>query len=153
MNIEQSVTVRGSFHVDGDLVIEGTLEGKVFVTGRLVVSPSGAISGEATCSGGHLSGRLSGVLHSDRPVQVDPGAVVAGRIMAPALDFSGEGPGFEAMLPDATAPRTIAAQREALPRDPVTVQRSRSAAPRPPAVTGDRSQIIVKPTAALGESR
>lgn len=156
MNIDKSVTVRGSFQVDGDLVIEGRLEGSVFVTGRLDIGPDGVLVGEATCCGGALRGKLSGILRSDEPVEIDPRAVVAGRVMAPALDFGGSVQSYERPAPEriepAPRPRQSAARPAEEPRPAPTKPASavaRSTASRIPTVTGDRSQVLVNPDAVL----
>jgi len=134
VKIEKGTTVRGSFQVEGDLVLEGGLEGKVFVTGRLEILATGVLTGEATCSGGSILGRVSGIVHASEPVAVATEAVIAGRIMAPALDFGG------GSAPAADSrPRT-----EPPPRHP-----SRTA--RPPTVTGDMGQVVVTPGAVLRE--
>jgi hypothetical protein len=132
MRIEKDTTVRGSFQVEGELVVEGTLEGKVFVTGRLEIASTGVLTGEATCTGGAILGRLSGIVHSGEPVSVSSDAVVSGRVVAPALDFGGAG-------------QEPAARPAAEPRSARRAQRSA----RPPTVTGDESQVLVRPGAVL----
>jgi cytoskeletal protein CcmA (bactofilin family) len=132
VKIEKGTTVRGSFQVEGDLLVEGGLEGKVFVSGRLEIAASGALTGEATCAGGAIHGRVSGIVHSAEPVSVAEQAVVSGRIMAPALDFAGRS--------DRIAPP---ASEDAGPGRPATR--------RPPTVTGDRSQVVVRPESVLRE--
>jgi len=126
MRIEKDTTVRGSFQVEGELVLEGTLEGKVFVTGRLEIARTGVLTGEATCTGGTIEGRLSGIVHSGEPVSVSSDAVISGRVVAPALDFGGS-------VQDAPARPARRAQRAA----------------RPPTVTGDESQVLVRPASVL----
>jgi cytoskeletal protein CcmA (bactofilin family) len=133
MRIEKDTTVRGSFQVEGELVVEGTLEGKVFVTGRLEIAPTGVLTGEATCTGGAILGRLSGIVHSGEPVSVSSDAVVSGRVVAPALDFGG-------------AEQTLAAR--SVPEEP-RQPRPAGRPARPPTVTGDESQVIVRPGAVL----
>jgi len=138
MRIEKDTTVRGSFQVEGELVVEGTLEGKVFVTGRLEIARTGVLMGEATCTGGAILGRLSGIVHSGEPVSVSSDAQVSGRVVAPALDFGG-GQQETASRPPAGGPV------QAGPRRP-----RRSGRPlRPPTVTGDESQVLVRPAAVL----
>jgi hypothetical protein len=132
MRIEKDTTVRGSFQVEGELVVEGTLEGKVFVTGRLEIARTGVLTGEATCTGGAIEGRLSGIVHSGEPVSVSSDAVVSGRVVAPALDFGG-------------GERDGAVRRAA---GPPPGRRARRDA-RPPTVTGDESQVLVRPGAVL----
>ena len=132
MRIEKDTTVRGSFQVEGELVVEGTLEGKVFVTGRLEIARTGVLTGEATCAGGAIHGRLSGIVHSGEPVSVSSDAVVSGRVVAPALDFGGGEQVLDARPPSGS------------PRPP---RASRSL--RPPTVTGDESQVLVRPAAVL----
>jgi len=138
MKIEKDTTVRGSFQVEGELVVEGTLEGKVFVTGRLEIARSGVLTGEATCTGGTIHGRLSGIVHSSEPVSVSSDAVVSGRVVAPALDFGG---GEQEL-----APRPPAGGTE--PGDPRRPRRTDRPL-KPPTVTGDESQVLVRPAAVL----
>lgn len=151
MHIDKSVTVRGSFQVEGDLVLEGTLEGRVFVTGRLEVGRTGVLIGEANCSGGRLLGKLSGILSSDEPVDVDAAAVVSGRVAAPALDFVRR---TEAAPREAAPPRGATARPFAGRSDDEAGGRpaARGAAPPPPTVTGDRSKVVVDPSAVLEET-
>ena len=138
MRIEKDTTVRGSFQVEGELVVEGTLEGKVFVTGRLEIARSGVLTGEATCTGGAIHGRVSGIVHSGEPVSVSSDAVVSGRVVAPALDFGGKEPEL--------APRP--ATRGTLPGGSRRPPRSDRPL-KPPTVTGDESQMLVRPAAVL----
>lgn len=164
MNIDRDTTVRGSFQVEGDLRVEGTLEGKVFVTGRIILVETGVITGEVKCSGGTVSGRFSGVLHSDEPVDVDPKARVAGRIVAPALDFSGAeafemhppGPGVtfaEAVSTPPVQPSRHPIPQEAEPAPAPSAHEDRPRTRRAPRVTGDRSQVLVEPSAIVEQRR
>lgn len=138
MRIEKDTTVRGSFQVEGDLLVEGSLEGKVFVTGRLEIARTGVLMGEATCTGGAILGRLSGIVHSGEPVSVSSDARVSGRVVAPALDFGGAEQ-EPVPRPAAGAPEPDGPRRTRRPGRPL----------RPPTVTGDESQVLVRPAAVL----
>ncbi len=159
MLIDKGVTVRGSFQVEGDLEIMGILEGKVLVSGRLVIGEGGSLTGEATCSGGSVAGRLTGVLTSDEVVTVGQGATVSGRIIAPALDFgtaSGADQSMRAAADEPSRPAREPARAPAREPEPghATQSRDRAArSQRPPTVTGDRSQVLVSPGAILRDGR
>jgi hypothetical protein len=157
VRIEKGTTVRGSFQVEGDLLVEGNLEGKVFVTGRLAIGPTGVLTGEATCAGGVVRGRLSGVVHSSEPVAVDDRAAVSGRVMAPALDFGGgERPASTALdpgggeRPASTALDPGGGERPASTALGPGGGKRAGTGSRPPTVTGDRPQVVVTPDAVLG---
>ena len=157
MLIDKGVTVRGSFQVGEDLEIRGILEGKVLVSGRLVIADGGSLTGEATCRGGSVAGRLAGVLQSDEVVTVEQGSDVSGRIVAPALDFGGSGAAPAAGVARGALDARLAGGEDAARPAPGGetrpardgIQRSR----RPPTVTGDRSQVVVSPASILGGRR
>jgi len=73
-----TVRVRGRLLGDGDLRIEGDIEGEVRVRGSLDVSEGGNVRGNVTASAVTLSGSLTGDVDAEGAVLIRAGAKVAG---------------------------------------------------------------------------
>lgn len=73
--------IRGRIHGEGDLVVEGRVEGDLSIRGELTIAESGAVVGEAieaqTIS---VSGTLEGDVASAGPVRFFAGSQVKGNV-------------------------------------------------------------------------
>ena len=52
--------VKGTITVEGDLRLDGIIEGNVSCRGKVVIGPQGRIKGNVTCTGAVLHGMLQG---------------------------------------------------------------------------------------------
>jgi len=89
--------VKGDIITQGDIRIDGTVEGSLTSKGKLVVGNTGHITGEIDCITGHISGTLEGTISvsemlkvmatgkisgetSYGKLSVEPGAELEGRL-------------------------------------------------------------------------
>jgi cytoskeletal protein CcmA (bactofilin family) len=91
--------VRGRVGGEGDLRIEGRVEGDVHVTGQLSIDEGAEIVGEVDAAVVVISGALSGGLVTRGPVTIRSGARFSGTITGTAAEVSlEEGGSFEGRI-------------------------------------------------------
>ncbi|MFO0615183.1 MAG: polymer-forming cytoskeletal protein [Polyangiaceae bacterium] len=88
-----SVRVRGRLTGDGDVRIEGQIEGDVQVSGALVVDARGSITGGTRASAVDIEGRVQGDVTADGVVAIKRGAHVEGNISGAEISLD-EGASF-----------------------------------------------------------
>lgn len=100
--IGSSAHVRGRIHGDGDLVIEGHVEGDLAIRGDLTIAEGASVKSEG---GGHvveahavtIAGELTGDLAASGPVRLAPSAQVSGNLRGSAVAID-EGARFAGRL-------------------------------------------------------
>jgi cytoskeletal protein CcmA (bactofilin family) len=100
--IGSAAHVRGRIHGDGDLVVEGQVEGDVAIRGDLTIAEGGSIKSEGA---GHaveahavsVAGTLTGDLSASGPVRLAPSAQVSGNLRGSAVAID-EGARFTGRL-------------------------------------------------------
>lgn len=138
MLIEKNNVLSGNFRVDGDLVVEGSLQGDVVVTGTFCIGPGGKVEGTVRCTGATIRGGFDGTLWSAAAVRVHPAALLRGSVLAREVVFD-EGD------------RAVTAA-EVTPGEPDRPREEKEAVRPPskiPLVTGTIGKLIVKPTSIL----
>jgi hypothetical protein len=143
MLVDKNNVISGSFSIDGDLVVAGTLSGEAAVRGAFVVEKEGSAEGTVRCSRAVVAGRFSGALSSETAVHVEPGALIQGKVLAREVLFNPPEPRREA---------------ETTPSAPERIQKESATAPVPaagkmPLVTGTSGKVTVRPTCVLKGSR
>jgi cytoskeletal protein CcmA (bactofilin family) len=79
--IGNGARVRGRIHGEGDLVIEGTVEGDVAVRGELTIAEGGSVSSEAVeAQTVTIAGALEGDVSATGPVRLAAGSRVRGNL-------------------------------------------------------------------------
>jgi cytoskeletal protein CcmA (bactofilin family) len=100
--IGSAAHVRGRIHGDGDLVIEGHLEGDLAIRGDLTIAEGASVKSEGA---GHaveahavsIAGTLTGDLAASGPVRLAPSAQVSGNLRGSAVAID-EGARFAGRL-------------------------------------------------------
>jgi cytoskeletal protein CcmA (bactofilin family) len=73
--------IRGRIHGDGDLVVEGRVEGDLSIRGELTIAEGGAVTGEAIeAQTVTVSGTLEGDVAAAGPVRLVAGSRVKGNL-------------------------------------------------------------------------
>lgn len=72
--------VKGDIITQGDIRIDGTVDGSVTSKGKLVVGNTGHITGEVNCVTGHISGNLEGVISVSEMLKVQATGKLSGDI-------------------------------------------------------------------------
>lgn len=58
--IGSGTKISGNIETNGDIRIDGEIEGNIFSKGKVVVCPNGRVKGEVNCSNAEVSGSLEG---------------------------------------------------------------------------------------------
>lgn len=98
--------IHGDIECAGDLRIDGAIEGKLNVRGKMVIGNGGKLNGEANCRNADISGSLEGTINVQellslkatstfkgdivtKRLSIEPGSVFTGTC---TMDGQGEGP-------------------------------------------------------------
>ena len=133
--IGQGTVIRGAIRGDGDVEIEGRVEGVVAIDGDVTVSSSGRIKAQDELTGARVSvaGAVAGAIRGTSSIVLEDGARVVGDLHAPSIGIR---PGGllrgHVTTGDSAPPRAVArprvADRPAASRE-TTVRASAKAAP------------------------
>ena len=92
--IAQGTKIKGDFNSEGDFRIDGTIEGNIITSGKVVVGKSGFIKGTLQGTEAHFEGKfsgkltLSGVLTLKSTAHIE-GEVVVGKLaVEPGASFN-----------------------------------------------------------------
>jgi len=85
--IGASVRVKGNFHGDGNIVIEGEVEGNVKTKNFLLVGKSAKISADITAKDARVGGKVSGNIKVQGYLEIESSARINGDIHAKELSI------------------------------------------------------------------
>ena len=94
-NIEGDIRVNGTLSCDGDLIIDGQLEGQLSVKGKLTITELGNVSADTKAANLMVAGKLNGKIKADKSVLIKSSASVVGPIETNSIviedgaDYSG----------------------------------------------------------------
>jgi cytoskeletal protein CcmA (bactofilin family) len=96
--IGSSARVRGRIHGDGDLLVEGQVEGDVSIRGDLTIAEGGVVTTKAVeAQSVTIGGTLEGDVSASGPVRLVSGARVRGNLRGSAVSID-EGARFSGRL-------------------------------------------------------
>src|SRR5580658_7972240 len=96
--IGSGARVRGRVHGDGDLLVEGALEGDLAIRGELTIAEGGSVSGETIeAQSVMVAGSLDGDVASTGPVRLVAGSRVRGNLRGSTVGID-EGARFSGRL-------------------------------------------------------
>jgi len=72
--------VKGDIVTQGDIRIDGRIEGSITSKGKLVVGNTGVIEGEVNCVTGNVSGNLKGIINVSEMLKVQSTGKISGEI-------------------------------------------------------------------------
>jgi len=85
-NIGKSITIKGDLSGDEDLVIEGTVEGKIELpNNQLTVGGNGEVKADVAAKSVVIVGKVSGNVTGTERVEIDAQGVLDGDVKAPRL--------------------------------------------------------------------
>lgn len=150
--IGRGTTVRGNVQADGDLDIQGRVEGSVAVKGELIIGDGALIRSDVTGRRVIVRGAVAGNISGEEAVVLEEGARVVGNLVAPRVGIrpgallrgsvSTEGP-LPAPVSHARAPASASAR--SAPRPAVVMSSPASE----PAVVSRPAPRVAAPTARL----
>ncbi|MEE9384180.1 MAG: polymer-forming cytoskeletal protein [Nannocystaceae bacterium] len=83
--IGREITVRGTLDGAEDLVVEGRIEGRVQLAGRLTVAPGATLEAHIEAQGVELHGEVVGDVSATESVIIQAGARIVGNVSAPRV--------------------------------------------------------------------
>jgi cytoskeletal protein CcmA (bactofilin family) len=96
--IGNGARVRGRVHGDGDLVVEGAIDGDLAIRGELMVAEGGSVHGESIeAQSVTVAGSLEGDVASTGPVRLVAGSRVRGNLRGSTVGIE-EGARFSGRL-------------------------------------------------------
>lgn len=93
--IDSGTVITGDVKTEGNIRVDGTLEGSVRAKGKVVVGPSGKIEGEVFCQNADISGTLKAKITVSELLSLQSTANLLGDIITnklkiePGAEFSG----------------------------------------------------------------
>tara|TARA_R110000868_G_scaffold141177_1_gene357464 strand:+ start:17031 stop:17456 length:426 start_codon:yes stop_codon:yes gene_type:complete len=83
--ISQGTKIVGDFNSEGDFRIDGTIEGNIKTTGKVVVGKSGFIKGSLQGTDAHFEGKFSGKLALSGTLTLKSSAFIEGDVVVEKL--------------------------------------------------------------------
>lgn len=93
--IAKGTEIQGDIKTEGVLRIDGSLEGSIDSTGKLVVGPSGRVEGTIICNSANISGEVKGKITVKEQLTLQASAKLHGEVITgklaiePGAVFSG----------------------------------------------------------------
>lgn len=79
--IEKSTKIVGEIVSDADFRIDGTLEGSITTSGKVVIGKEGYINGKVNCSYADVEGRFSGQIEVKESLSLKSTAIIEGEVV------------------------------------------------------------------------
>lgn len=86
--IGPSLKLQGCLRLEGDLEVQGYVEGPLNVLGNVRVTPTGVVRGNLVANSAVIEGRVVGQVRGRREVKIEHGALVHGDILSPKVSLS-----------------------------------------------------------------
>lgn len=83
--IAKGTKIVGDFFSEGDLRVDGIIEGNIQTTGKVVVGKDGEISGKLSCSNAYFEGKLTGILELSGTLTLKSTAHIEGEVITEKL--------------------------------------------------------------------
>jgi len=81
----QGTNIEGSVQADKDIRIDGTLKGNLICKGKVIIGPTGYISGDVHCENAVIEGRFDGILMVNDILHIKETAKVEGDVTTQKL--------------------------------------------------------------------
>lgn len=84
-SLVQGTNIEGNVHADKDIRIDGTLRGTLTCKGKVIIGPTGNITGDITCENAVIEGRFEGILIVNDVLHVKETARIDGDVTTQKL--------------------------------------------------------------------
>jgi cytoskeletal protein CcmA (bactofilin family) len=95
--IGKGIRIKGDLTGEGDLVIEGRVEGRIQLGNHLTIESTGDVNANIEVERLTVLGKASGQIDATQKVEIKSSAVVQGEIRAPSVVIE-EGAGFRGTI-------------------------------------------------------
>lgn len=82
--------IKGDCSVEGDLRIDGTVEGNIRCTGKVVIGPEGKVNGNISCTHACLHGTVIGDAYVKEELTLKANSVMQGNIFTSKLEIESQ---------------------------------------------------------------
>ena len=83
--IGPGISINGEIAGFGELVVQGTIRGKVELKDRLLVEKSGKVEAEVESINVEVQGMIVGNVHASEKIEIKPGGKMIGDVKAPRI--------------------------------------------------------------------
>jgi cytoskeletal protein CcmA (bactofilin family) len=83
--IGSTIVIEGEISGDEDLIIQGTVKGKIALKESLIVEKSGVVEADIDTRNVEISGQVTGNIHSSERVEIKSEGRMTGDIKAPRI--------------------------------------------------------------------
>lgn len=84
-SLVNGTTIEGTIHSESDIRIDGTIQGKLFCDAKVIIGPSGKITGEVNCSNAVIEGVFDGTIQVKENLIIREKAVISGDVSTDKL--------------------------------------------------------------------
>jgi cytoskeletal protein CcmA (bactofilin family) len=94
--IAAGTTLKGDLSSNGDIRIDGTLNGNINSTAKVVIGANGVVEGDISGQQADIMGKVSGTIKVKELLQLKGGSVISGNLFAgklqiePSANFNGQ---------------------------------------------------------------
>lgn len=85
--IGPSIKVKGNFHGEGDIIVEGILEGEIKTSKNLLIGPKAIINADIKAKQAKISGEVHGNISVSNYLELTSSAKIYGNIQAASLSM------------------------------------------------------------------
>jgi cytoskeletal protein CcmA (bactofilin family) len=83
--VQEGVTVKGEIQADGDVRLDGRLEGRISATERVTIGATGSLVADVEAGEVIIMGSVEGNVRAQKRLELKKGARVVGNITTPVL--------------------------------------------------------------------
>ncbi|MDM7913971.1 MAG: polymer-forming cytoskeletal protein [Candidatus Eisenbacteria bacterium] len=83
--IQEGVTIRGDIHAEGDLRLEGSLEGSLVARAKVIVGATGSVNADVDAAEVLVMGKVIGRIAGHHRIELRKGAYVEGDLITQSL--------------------------------------------------------------------
>lgn len=94
--ISAGTTLKGDISSNSDLRIDGTVNGNISCTSKIIIGATGVVEGDISCNQADIAGKVSGSVRSKELLQLRGQSVVSGNLFTgklqvePTASFNGQ---------------------------------------------------------------
>lgn len=86
--IGSNITIEGEVHSDDDVIVQGTIRGKLSAKDGVTVESGGQVDADITGGPMTIAGNVTGNVESDGRVELQPGARLVGNVKATRITIA-----------------------------------------------------------------